>query len=944
MLNFSALQNKPQSNRNTLFTLPLVMKRNIDYICTMNYNIQGKMSTKTIRALIISLLVLSACTEKSAKYVIGVSQCSEDIWRDKLNGELKTGEYFNDGLEIRFASANDNDEKQIAQINKFIDDGVDLLIVAPNQQKTISPAIDKAYDRGIPVILFDRKTNSDKYTAFIGCDNYGIGKAMGTFIVHELKGKGNIVEIRGLDGSSPSIERHRGLVDAIKPYPNIHLVASEAGDWKEESAIKAMDKILKTERNIDFVFGQNDRMAWGAYISVKQHGITRPIKYAGIDGLATEGGGLELVRDGVLTASYLYPTQGDEVLALAMKILKKQPFKRDSLLSTTIVTKDNAELMLMEAKEGERQKRNLDLLHKQVDRYVSENNAQRLFAISLTIFLLLIVFAAVMIFRGYLLKTRLNGQLEKSNDELKRLNNEVMELTRSRLMFFTNISHELRTPLTLITDPVDQLCKDEDIKGKSRDLLNLVKRNTIALRQLVNEILDFSKIQSGKMTLQLSRIDLVEAIRKWTDDFMPTAERKGIRLHIRTDDFTPGAIIADEPKIARVVFNLLSNALKYTPAGGDILVTLQDMPDDKLCICVRDTGKGIPVEEQSKVFERFFQAKGASSGTGIGLAIVKSFTELHGGVADVRSIPGKGSEFLIVIPRTQEGEIEEEENRKKVPTHLNEPILQDTDGGGKSRRLTEKIIGENIDKPTILIIDDNNDIRSYEKSVLHDHYFVLEAADGAEGLQIARREIPDLVICDVMMPVMDGLDFCQSLKSDTATSHIPIIMLTAKNLEEHRIEGYEQGADSYITKPFSSGVLLARINNLLQSRIHLRNLFTGDKKEEENILMGRDKIFISQLREIIQQNLHDSNFNVESISQEIGLSRVQLYRKVKAMTGVSVVELIRKARLQKGRKLLETTDMSVSEVAYAVGYTAPSYFSKSFKEEYGMSPQDAHPG
>ena len=822
------------------------------------------------------IVLLTGCAQKPRKFVIGVSQCSEDIWRDKLNDELKMGEYLNDSLIVKLASSNDDNVLQNKQVNQFIDEGVDLLIVSPNQLSAISKSVERAYDKGIPVILYDRKTNSDKYTAFIGCDNYTIGKSMGTFIAQQLQGKGRIVEISGLEGSSPALERHRGFMDAIKPYPGLQVVASEEGNWKEEGGIQAMKRILKQTQDFDYVFAHNDCLAWGAYVAARQMRVKRKYKYTGVDGMATEGGGLELVRDGIFEASYLYPTKGDEVIALAMKILKHQPYERDNYLSTSIITQANAALTLMEARDAERQAHNLKTLHKQVDQYLSDYNSQKVMLIGLCLFLLVCLAAAALIFRGYLIKVRLNETLAKTNgelkrlnvelgeknEELKRLNEEVLELTHSRLVFFTNISHELRTPLTLIADPVEMLLEDSGIKGKSRELLKMVQRNALALQQLVSNILDFRKIQNGKMELKLYRFDIVKTLTMWVGDFQLTAERKQIRLHLDVDDLKGShEMIADQDKISRIVFNLLSNALKYTPAGGEIFVSLKD-EGANLRLDVKDTGKGISQDEADKIFERFFQAKGAASGTGIGLALVKSFVELHHGEARVESELGKGSDFIVVIPREQD----------------------------------------------------------------------------------ALKEVPDLVICDVMMPVMDGLELTEQLKTNTATSHIPVIMLTAKNLEEHRAEGYEHGADSYITKPFHSKVLLARIENLLRQRQLLKNLYQGTKEAEKEIseahLEDRDKQFLKQLQAIIQKNISDSEFGVEDMGQQIGLSRVQLYRKVKAMTGSSVVDLLRKARLAKARRLLETRSMSVSEVAYEVGFSAPSYFTKCFKEEYGMLPGD----
>ena len=916
------------------------------------------------------IVLLTGCAQQPRKYVIGVSQCSEDTWRDKLNDELKMGEYLNDSLIVKLASSNDDNVLQNKQVNQFIDEGVDLLIVSPNQLSAISKSVERAYDKGIPVILYDRKTNSDKYTAFIGCDNYTIGKSMGTFIAQQLQGKGRIVEIRGLEGSSPALERHRGFMDAIKPYPGLQVVASEGGNWKEEGGIQAMKRILKQTQDFDYVFAHNDCLAWGAYVAARQMKVKRNYKYTGVDGMATEGGGLELVRDGIFEASYLYPTKGDEVIALAMKILKHQPYERDNYLSTSIITQANAALTLMEARDAERQTHNLKTLHKQVNQYLSDYNSQKVMLIGLCLFLFVCLAAAALIFRGYLIKVKLNETLAKTNGELKRLNvelgekngelkrlnEEVLELTHSRLVFFTNISHELRTPLTLIADPVEMLLEDSGIKGKSRELLKMVQRNALALQQLVSNILDFRKIQNGKMELKLYRFDIVKTLTMWVGDFQLTAERKQIRLHLDVDDLKGShEMIADQEKISRIVFNLLSNALKYTPAGGEIFVSLKD-EGANLRLDVKDTGKGISQDEADKIFERFFQAKGAASGTGIGLALVKSFVELHHGEARVESEPGKGSDFIVVIPREQEGDSQVIHNDVDIVDNsvnasastgknvVDESVLQYIDDGDRSHGKVQQLVSENTNRPTVLVIDDNTDIRQYERTLLQDEYIVLEAADGKEGLAVALKEVPDLVICDVMMPVMDGLEFTKQLKTNTATSHIPVIMLTAKNLEEHRAEGYEHGADSYITKPFHSKVLLARIENLLRQRQLLKNLYQGAQEAEKEIseshLEDRDKQFLKQLQAIIQKNLSDSEFGVEDMGQQIGLSRVQLYRKVKAMTGSSVVDLLRKARLAKARRLLETRSMSVSEVAYEVGFSAPSYFTKCFKEEYGMLPGD----
>lgn len=906
---------------------------------------------KKLLYLLLFLSLLTSCQQQSRKFVIGVSQCSIDIWRDKLNRELKTSEYFNDSIEVRLASANDDSKKQIAQIDKFIDDGVDLLIVAPNQYTSITRAVNRAYDRGIPVILYDRKVNTDKYTAFIGGDNYNMGKTMGQFIARQLKGRGRVVEIRGLDGSSPAEERHRGFVDGLKAFPGVQLVASEAGNWKEESAIDAMNRILRKTRNFDYVFGQNDRMAWGAYVALKQHGLERQVKFTGIDGMATEGGGLELVRDGLFEASYLYPTKGDEVIALAMSILRGQPFKRENPLTTTIVTRDNAELLLMEAKDMERQNVNLDIMHKKVDSYFNQYTMQRWFIAVLIGALALIAIAIFVTYRAYLSKARLSMQLADSNHELQRLNDEVKAMTQAQLTFFTNVSHELRTPLTLIADPVDRLLESGKTDDDGRKMLRMVQRNVHVLMQLVNEILDFRKVQNGKMTLRLTRFSLGTALQEWCGAFASTAENANISLKTESNVGDDDMMIADEEKLNHLYLNLMSNALKYTPAGGTITTTL-GREGDCYVIRVEDTGVGIEKKDLADIFGRFYQGREASGGTGIGLALVKAFAELHHGEVSVESEKGRGTCFTVKLPIRQEGAVEES---LALAASVEVAAGQYVGTQVNTERHTDDVVSvEETDKPEILVIDDNNDVRAYLRSVLKDQYHVSEAVDGRSGLLLARRIVPDIVVCDVMMPVMDGLTFTREMKSHTATSHIPVILLTARSLNEQMAEGYETGADSYIIKPFSAKVLLARIGNLLKNRAQLRQLFANGEAQSSlpntspdcaatvsgAVLGDRDKTFIARLRDIIQQNLHNSDLSVEQIGEEIGLSRVQLYRKVKALTGHSPVELLRTARLQRGRKLLETTDQTVSEVAYAVGFTSPSYFTKCFKDEFNVSPSE----
>ena len=864
-------------------------------------------------------LVFSACSDNNVKkYVIGVSQCSEDIWRDKLNNELVMSTYQHDNVTLKFASANDNDRLQKQQIEQFIKEGVNLLIVSPNQIHTISSVIDKAYDAGIPVILFDRKTDSRKYTAFIGADNYEAGHEIGYFIGQQLEGKGNIAEICGLQASSPAIERNRGFMDALKNYPDIKVVARGYGDWIKESGVTAMDSILvQSKEPIQYVFAQNDRMALGALQSIKKHKV-KGIKIVGIDALPVPGGGMENVRDGNLEASYIYPTRGDSVMQLALNILEKKPYKRDNYLKGALVTKANANVLLMQNEEMNKQTARLNALHGKVDTYLVQYNHQKMYIVLFSIILLLLIGIMVYIYRTILMKRRIEEEANKA-----------------KLQFFTNISHELRTPLTLIADPVNYIIHDDNLNSQQRSMLQIVQRNVLVLTQLVSEILDFRKVQNGKMELRLSDFNLAESMKQWIKLFSASAQKKHITISMDAPDTI--MLRADQDKIERICYNLLSNALKYTSEGGEITLTAKE-ENGRVMISVADNGCGISSDELPYIFDRFYQAKNAGRGTGIGLAIVKAFTELHHGEVSATSIEGKGSTFTIHIPVRQKGEVTNQSTEKIE--QLVEPSSAE-EVPNQARHIDELIQPYQTDKPEVLIIDDNIDIRTYLRSVLSEKYNVSEAADGKVGLELARKIVPDIVLSDIMMPVMDGLAFCQQLKTDKAISHIPVILLTARSLDEQRAEGYEHGADAYLSKPFSLRLLLSRIDNLIESRKKLNQTWSKGVEDDEigNISNEIDKSFLKQLRKIIQENLADSDLSVEQIGDEIGLSRVQLYRKVKALTGYSPVEIVRKARLTRARHLLQTTERTVSEVAYAVGFSTPSYFSKCYKDEFGENPK-----
>lgn len=902
--------------------------------------------------LLMLPLFLSCGGSAKKQYVIGVSQCSEDVWREKLNEELRIAALYYNNVDLRIKSAYDDVKLQTEQINSFVDEGVDLLIVAPGQV-TISPAIDRAYEKGIPVIIFDRRTRSDKYTAYIGADNKEIGSSMAEYLAGALTSGGRILELSGLYSSSPAIERQQGFDSVVATRPGLEIVAQAHADWTEQGAYRVMDSLLSQPHpQFDCLFAHNDRMAMGARRAAAKHGLDiNSIQFCGIDAMPQKGGGMQLVADGTLFASFIYPTRGDEVIQLAMNILTNKKYKRENQLSSALVSRDNARVLLMQNDETVRQQDHLSTLRSRVDQAASDFNTQRIYLLVLLVFVVLLIVACAFAIRAYVAKARINSQLHDSMRKQKAMTEEMERMTQTQLQFFTNVSHELRTPLTLIAGPAEQLLEDGSIRGQHRSMLQMIQRNTRILIQLVGEILDFRKVQNNKATLRLNRFALSDELSTWAEDFRAAAARRKITIVVAasgsTDTSTANTdgsmIIADRDKIEHVYFNLMSNALKYTPEGGSITTTVEHAAQH-FTITVSDTGKGIDPKELPHLFERFYQAQGSIGGTGIGLSLVKAYVDMHHGTIEAQSEPGKGTSFVVTLPDTQPG-YDPANDQKAAPRVEDKNLIDDNyvsvdiDANAAADRITN---AEDFDseRPLVLIIDDNNGMRAYLRSILKDKYNVSEAADGKQGLEKACREVPKLIICDVMMPVMDGLEFTRQLKQNMATSHIPVILLTACSLSEQREEGYDTGADSYLTKPFSGSVLLSRVDNLLRNRTMLRSLFSGDKKEEaaEEQLSSRDQTFIGRLRDSIRQNMGDSDFTVERLGEELGLSRVQLYRKVKALTGQTPVDLLKKARLERARLLVEKTDKSISEIAYEVGFTAPSYFNKCFKDEFGVSP------
>ncbi|MBR6990194.1 MAG: substrate-binding domain-containing protein [Bacteroidaceae bacterium] len=900
--------------------------------------------------LILSMTLLWSCTQPEDKFLIGISQCSQDEWRNKQNEEMLRQAAVERNMELEIRSVKDDSKKQIEDIRYFLDKKVDLLIVSPNETDAITPIVSEAYDAGIPIIVIDRKMNSNKYTAFIGADNVQIGEELGEYIAALCKNHPEkVFNLTGLPSSSSEIERNRGFMKVVEPLENAEIVGSVAADWLMETAEHVMDSVFQVHPDITLLAAHNDRMAIGAIKAAEKHNLQQKVKFIGVDALTSPGWGVEQVLNKKMLATVIYPTGGERVIQVASDILHARPFEKEITLNTAVVDSTNAHIMMMQAELIQEETAKVYDLSSRVDTYFHRLNTQRLLLIAVVIILALLIGLFAIALYAYWEKNRINQLLQKRNKEIEKQRDQLVELskqledaTRAKLAFFTNVSHDFRTPLTLIADPVNQLKESKNLNEDEQFLMNIIQKNVTVLLRLVNQTLDFRKFESGKLTLHLSEFNIAEKVRNWSEAFDTLAERRHINFTVEVKESeSPYLMVADSEKMERSLYNLLSNAFKFTPENGKIKVLLSNfLKDGQLWmeLVVKDTGVGMSSEHVKHIFENFYQVDVHHAGSGIGLALVKAFAEMHKGSVQVESRQSVGTTFTIQLPMRQEGEVEVDLQRNLAMDTLKEGALMEADQESLKTYLPEL---ERTEKEVVLIIDDNQDVRDYVKMLLGEEYLVIEAANGKEGLKMALKYVPDAIICDVMMPIMNGMECCRHLKSEPQTSHIPVMMLTAYAMDEQKIEGYECGADSYISKPFSAQLLKVRLRNLLENHLRLKNFFTdGSSTAEKEEINSMEQDFVDKLRSLINNNLRNSKLNIDDLSDEMGFSRVQFYRKTKSLTGYAPNELVRITRLKLSRKLLTTTDKNISEIAYEVGFSSPSYFSKCYKDYFGESPLD----
>ncbi len=551
-----------------------------------------------------------------------------------------------------------------------------------------------------------------------------------------------------------------------------------------------------------------------------------------------------------------------------------------------------------------------------------------------------------------------NEQIASQRDEVIELNKKVNLVNQLRLRFFTNISHEFRTPLTLIIDPLEQLLERYKSEKNTTNTLNIINRNAQRLLHLINQLIYFRKIETGKLQLNVSKGNLVQYLNEVFHSFSDLADNQGIHYEF-VGDQSEKETWFDSEKIENVFYNLLSNAFKFTPESGSISLKVKFVDEPGECVLPRplvaisviDSGSGISEEHISHIFDRFYKAEQSRKDTdftssGIGLALTYEIVQaLHGDIK-VHSKPGEGSTFTVYLPYTKDRFEAEEINENAVPTAINiegrVQVLSDHIVARDSGYDNESEIEDDRTKPTVLIVEDNFDLRSFLLQTLRSEYRVLGAENGKIGLEMAKKYTPELIISDVMMPVMDGMELCSRLKKNIQTSHIPIILLTAKNMVESMIEGLETGADDYIPKPFNLEILQVRMRNMIESRRKIKKLFSSpDEETPVNVSNNSmDEEFLKKVYSILESNFDREDFSIDHLAREMFVSRSLLYKKIKALTDLNVTDFINSFKLKKAVSIIRTSNKPISEVAFSVGFNDPKYFSRIFKKFYGSSPSE----
>lgn len=918
-----------------------------------------------IRILIFLFLFLgifAGCNPKvESTYKIGFSQTGlDDDWRKSMNQSMKIQAGFYPEIELKVLNGNDDVSKQIKDIEELVKENIDLLIVSPIQSKPITPIVEKVYKAGIPVIIIDRKIEGNNYTAYIGGDNYEVGTNAAKYLKSISKAGDEVIEIKGLSGSSPARERSLGFNNYLQNSKGISVVKTIYSNWESYSIRDSLDKALDKYKSIDYIFAHNDRLALGAWEIAKEKGLLNKLQIIGVDGLSGPNGGIQLVEDKKLLATVLYPTGGEEAIKLAYKILNGEDVPKNNALNTTIIDSRNAGIMKNQYKKISQQQLDIESqqnkIRKQEETYSKQSITLKLV---LGFLILSILLGAYSIYTSYKLKKKKrelelqNQKITVQRNQINKIAKEVKRSNEAKINFFTGLSHEFKTPITLILSSLESLAENKTIReNKLFTEIELMFSNSKRLLRLINQLLDFRKIENRKFVLRATRTNLYDFSRSIFNEFEREAKKRNISISLETNNQNLEVFI-DRNLMDKIYFNLLSNALKFTPNNGKIVIKIIDLKDEDLVhIYFKDTGIGIPEKEIGNVFKAFYQGSNNNkASSGIGLYLSKEFMRLHQGDIEVHS--KTGTEFILTLPKgkkhlKKDQIINEPDIIDESAFHFEElednfiEILEEKDNSPVNSQQKNNL-EENY---SILIIEDNLDLIYFLKQKLKNNYNVL-TSDGTDGFEKAINQIPDLILCDINLEGdLDGFEISKKLKTDLRTSHIPTIILTAQSNKESYIKGLESGADLFLTKPFSYAVLSQSIKSLLYNREKLRYYYIHniDRLDKNQSFGSIEQEFFSEINDFIEKNIDNSSFTVEDLAEKLNISRVQLYRKMKAISGMSISDYIQNIKLEKARRLLRESTLSISEIAYATGFSSPNYFSTSFKNKFDETPKSYRNG
>lgn len=864
--------------------------------------------------------------------------------------EMKMELSLRSGTALIYMDANNSSSKQIQQVEKMVSDGIDLLIISPNEASPLTAIVEQVYDKGIPVIVIDRKTSSSRYTAYVGAENYQVGKMAAQYIVKLLQGKGKVVEILGLPGSSPAMERDKGFSDELSRFPAIKLQSQIYGNWIGGSTYQQLERDRDRILASDAIFAHNDVMAASATEFLKHNKSVKPIHVIGVDALPGQGGGLQMISDKKITASVLYPTGGKEAINIAFKILNKQPFSKENILQSLVIDSSLVQLMKLQWAKVSSQQKDIERQQNMLADQLRVYDSQRLVLSIIVITLVLAVIFGGLAFFSLLENRKINKSLEQKNTEILDQRNQLLDAsakieaaTEEKLNFFTNISHEFRTPLTLILSPLEDLLHHKKASDGDKKELRMIQKNAYRLLRLVTELIDYRKIEHQKFRVHPTNNDVQFFLTDIVESFRYSAIKKEINLKL----VGPKEQILtsfDVNILEKVILNLLSNALKFTPRQGKIKVAFLT-GFDNLSIEVADNGSGMSEDELLHVWDQFYQSDTVESrGSGLGLALVRELVHLLGGQIEVQSKKWQGSTFKVILPLAKPviGEPIEQrsiERRNQLSEQVKIFITDESPLEEQSVYIGQEYIREH----SVLIIEDNIDLLNYLSGKLSSDYEIFTARSGSQGLNEAFEKIPDVIVSDVVIPGISGKEIAKTLKTDLRTSHIPIILLTAQSSPEQQIEGIQSMADVYLTKPFHFDYLLANVQNLIRNRIILKEHYISDISvggEKKLTISALDKKFLNDFAGIVEHHLGNEALSVDDLAKTIGISRIQLYRKVKALLDCSITDYILNRRLKKASYLLLNEEYSISEIAFMVGVSSPTYFSTLFKGKYGMSPSE----